>query len=74
MEDDGDFASNHTDFGARLYNSAIRRWNAKGALSHKYPSISSYTFSLSNPIKFVDHDGRVVRDENGNIIYTVEQS
>jgi RHS repeat-associated protein len=50
------------DFGARYYDSRIGRWWSVDPLEHIYPSTSTYSTSLNNPIKFIDTDGRFVVD------------
>jgi hypothetical protein len=37
----------------------------------KYPSISPYAYCVWNPVKLVDPDGKIVKDQNGNIVFCV---
>ena len=53
-----DFSTNYTDFGARQYNPALRRWMTPDPLSEKYYGISPYAFCHDNPINRIDPDGR----------------
>jgi hypothetical protein len=39
-------------------------------LAEQYYGYSSYNYTLNSPIKFKDEDGNVVRDPDGNIIFT----
>lgn len=55
-----DFSTNYTDFGARQYNPALRRWMTPDPLSEKYYGISPYAFCNNNPVNFVDPDGEFV--------------
>lgn len=55
--------------GARYYDSDLGSFLSLDPMAVSYPSNSSYSYVLSNPVKFLDSDGKVVRDENGNIIY-----
>ena len=52
-----DFGTGYTDFGARQYSPALRRWMAPDPLSEKYYGISPYAFCNNNPVNFVDPDG-----------------
>ncbi len=56
---------NSYDFGARIYDPRAGRWLSLDPLMSKYPSVSSYIFTLNNPINFIDPDGRVVIFING---------
>lgn len=53
-----DFGTGYTDFGARQYSPALRRWMAPDPLSEKYYGISPYAFCNNNPLRYVDPDGK----------------
>lgn len=55
-----DFGTSYTDFGARQYNPALRRWMTPDPLSEKYYGLSPYAFCNNNPVNLVDEDGEVV--------------
>lgn len=57
-----DFGTGYTDFGARQYSPALRRWMAPDPLSEKYYGISPYAFCANNPLRYVDPDGRASGD------------
>ena len=48
----------YTDFGARHYSPALRRWLTPDPLSEKYYTSSPYAYCADNPINLVDPDGR----------------
>lgn len=52
---------NSVDFGARMYDPRLGRWQALDPLASKYPNQSPYNFVANSPIVFVDPDGRVIR-------------
>ena len=47
-------------YGARYYNPATALWLGVDPLASKYPSVSPYVYCVSNPIKYVDPDGRKI--------------
>lgn len=46
-------------YGARYYDPRISVWVSVDPLTEKFPSISSYTYTFNNPIKYIDPDGRI---------------
>jgi RHS repeat-associated protein len=57
-------------YGARYYSSKESVWLSVDPLAEKYPDWSPYAYALLNPVKYVDPDGKIVRDPNGNIVFT----
>ncbi len=53
-----DFTVPFTDFGARQYSPALRRWLVPDPLSEKYYGISPYAYCAGDPVNLVDPDGR----------------
>jgi RHS repeat-associated protein len=65
---------NSLDFGARIYDPRLGRFLSVDPLYKEYPNISPYAYVANSPIIFVDHDGRHIRDANGNIVYTKQNA
>lgn len=66
MEADDEIAGdkNSYDFGARIYDSRVARWLSLDPLAANYAGWSPYNFTLDNPIRFNDPDGKAPNDPN----------
>ncbi len=53
----------------RYLDPAIGRWLSVDPLEEKSPGISPYVFTLNNPIKYYDPDGKQVRCDSPGLIY-----
>ena len=61
----------------RQYDARLGRWLSRDGKEDKYPGISTYNFSLNNPLIFVDPDGKdarytVQKNENGGGLISIE--
>jgi RHS repeat-associated protein len=53
-----DTESGYDYFNARNYHSEVGRFLSVDPLADKYPGWSSYNYTMNNPIRFIDPDGR----------------
>ena len=60
LQEFGQYGSDLIDFGARQYCPHLCRWTTPDPLADKYPSVSPYAYCNSNPVNFVDPDGKAV--------------
>ncbi|CAL2090433.1 protein of unknown function [Tenacibaculum sp. 190524A02b] len=51
---------NMYDYGARFYDPATGRWFTPDAMAEKYYNQSLYTYTLNNPVYYIDPDGNQV--------------
>jgi RHS repeat-associated protein len=47
-------------FGARFYDPEVGRFLGVDPLAHKYPSLNPYHYTMNNPLRYVDPNGKQV--------------
>jgi len=49
-------------YGARYYDPQVSTWLSVDPLAEKYPAFSPYNFTMNNPVRLVDADGKEGED------------
>ena len=57
----------YLDFGTRMYNPDWGRWFTPDPLAHKYYAWSTYCYCIGNPIRYIDSDGRKIRENSKHL-------
>jgi len=70
-----DTESGNDYFGARYYSSAMGRFMSPDKpFADQHPanpqSWNLYSYTRNNPLRFIDNDGHLVKDANGNVVFT----
>ncbi|MBI3142045.1 MAG: hypothetical protein HYZ16_04395, partial [Bacteroidetes bacterium] len=80
QENDWNGPGNSYDFGARIYDARTGRWLARDKHECDYPFVGSYSFTLNNPIFYLDPDGNdvithfVYYTDKGRVEFSIVES
>ena len=61
----------YLDFGARMYDAKLVRWNTYDPMAEKYYGINPYVYCAGNPIIVVDPDGRLLKILDGESLLAI---
>ena len=57
-------------YGARYLHPKYAMWLSTDPLEGKYPNVSSYCYTMGNPVRYIDPSGMLLKeyDQDGNVI------